>query len=146
MPALRGRCGDFAIASLDLLRKRLGDFADVEYLDLRTTDWVRKSEEPVIMHRVDTELSDAEWRRTFEQLRQRQVEHIVWIPCGLLTPASVGTELKLLASAVMRRQRVIRAGYLRSERRMLELFEVFYKRTAAKPGSGLPIWILEWRR
>ncbi len=115
-------------------------------MDLCTTDGVRNSDEPVIMHRVDTELSDAERQRAFEQVRRRGVERIAWIPRGRLTPATVGTELKLLASAIVRGRRVIRPRYLRSERRMLELFEVFYRRTGAKPRTGLPSWIVEWRR
>ena len=114
-------------------------------MDLRTTDWVRKPDEPVIMQRVDTEPLEVEWR-AFEQLRRRQVDCIAWIPCGLLTPASAPSELKLLASAILQGRRVIRAGYLRSEPRLLELFEAFHRRTAVKPGFGLPIWILERRR
>ena len=144
-PALRLRCGDFAPQALDRLRDRLSGLAEVERVDFHTADWVRSPDEPVIMHRVDTELSDGEWRLAFERLRRSRVERIAWIPCGLVTVAAMTAEVRSLVAAVLRKRRLVRAGYLRSEARMLDLFAASYRRTAVRPGGELPVWTLERR-
>jgi pimeloyl-ACP methyl ester carboxylesterase len=143
-PELALRCGDYAPASLDILRRCFTECRSIEVMDLRTPNWVMDPvAEVVLLNRVDTELTDDEWRRVFADLRQQGVRRIIWIPCGLLSARAVGRELQTMVLSVLRRQPLTKAGYFRTPGRMRQLFRAGYQRTAVYHAGDLPIWVLE---
>jgi hypothetical protein len=78
---------EYAPANVERLRELLPD-ADVRRHDLL--------EQPPLdaglhlMHRIDTELSNAEWRAVFESFAR---ERILWVAAGLLGPRQLAVHL-----------------------------------------------------
>jgi hypothetical protein len=142
MPDLVLRCGDYAASSVDLLRTMFTECHAVELMDLRDPTWATDPDEVVLLNRVDMEIRDDEWARTFSRLAAMKVRRIIWIPCGLLTPRAAVREIRSVVGALRRRRRLARAGFLRTERRMLHLFSPGYERTVVQPSADLPIWAL----
>jgi hypothetical protein len=105
--------------------------------------WVDSTEEVVLLHRVDMELRDNEWRRFFRLLSQHGCEHLILVPCGLLTAWSLARELYKAIRATMRGQVLRRAGFLRTAARMRQLFETDYHVARVVEIGDLPIWALE---
>jgi hypothetical protein len=139
-PNLRIRCGDWGAETLQLLRQRFIESESVERMDLRQPTWVRDSEETVLLNRVDMELSDSEWRQFFKDLAGRGVSRMVWIPCGLLTGASLFKELRGVLVGLGMRRHLYRSGYLRTPARMIELFSDHYVRREVINRGDFPTW------
>ena len=136
------RCGDFASVSLTRLRSLFTECDSIESMDLRDPTWATDPHDVLLLNRVDTELSDTEWANLFRQLHAQQVDRIVFVPGGLLTASLAVREFWGLVAAVGRHHRLARAGYLRSEARMQQLFRDFYVRSESRPCGGLPMWVL----
>lgn len=143
-PELALRCGDFAPASLEVLRRCFTECRSIELMDLRNPRWVQDPErEIVLLNRVDTELTDRQWRDVFADLHRQGVRRVVFIPCGLLTPRALARELQTIVVSALRRRRLTKAGYFRTQGRMRELFDGGYSRTGVYHTGELPIWVLE---
>ena len=143
-PELTLRCGDYAPASLELLRRCFTECRSIEVMDLLDTRWVRDPEnEVVLLNRVDTELTDEQWRRVFSDLHRQRVRRIILIPCGLLTPRALARELQTIVRSALRRRPLTKAGYFRTHARMRQLFSPGFRRTGVYHAGELPIWVLE---
>lgn len=145
MPDLVLRCGDYAASSVEVLRTLFTDCHSIDVMDLRDPTWVSDPDEVILLNRVDMEIRDAEWAVTFSRLAQMKTQHIIFIPCGLLTPVGVVREMRSVLAAVRCRRRLARAGYLRTQRRMLDLFSPGYERLVVVGTADLPIWALRLR-
>jgi len=145
-PEIKLRCGDFAPATVELLRDRFPECDSIEVMDLAKPVWATTTKEVVLLHRVDTELADDAWKAVFRDLRARSCERIVLVPAGLLTPRTGAREARSIVAAVVRRQALRPSGWLRTPARMRQLFQDSYALSLVFPGGGLPIWALERRR
>jgi hypothetical protein len=143
-PGLSWRCGDYASASLDLLRTRFLECPSMEPMDLRDPTWVGDPDEVVLLNRVDTELKDVEWAHTFAELAQRGTRSVIWVPCGLLSRKLLADQVRALVVAIRFRYPLTRAGYLRTDRRMRQLFGAGYERVEVAL-ADLPVWHLSRR-
>lgn len=141
-PELQIRCGDYAADSVAILRDRFIECETVEVMDLKRPNWVADPDEVILLNRVDTELSDAEWRTVFRDIWDHGAQRVIWIPCGLLTPAIAFREVTAVVLALLRRRRLAQAGFLRTEARILDLFNPAYIRSAVYDGGDLPLWEL----
>ncbi len=144
VPKVSWRCGDYAAASLELLRARFLECQSMELMDLRNPTWARDPDEVVLLNRVDTELNDAEWRTTFAELARRGIHTIIWVPCGLVSLDALLDQVRAVVVAIRLRCPLIRAGYLRTERRMSEIHSPSYRRSNVV-SADLPIWLLRLR-
>ena len=132
------RCGDFAPHSIERLRSLFPECDSIETMDLRDPTWATDPSDVLLLNRVDTELNDLEWKEVFRRLHRSQIERIIFIPCELLTASLAVHELRGLATAVRRRRRLARAGYMRTEARLLELFADLYTRTLCHSREDFP--------
>lgn len=139
-PNLRIRCGDLGAESLQLLQQRCTECASIERMDLRQPTWIRDADEIVLLNRVDMEMSDAEWHHLFKELAVRGVRRVVWIPCGLLTGASMLMEIRGVIVGLGMRRHLYRSGYLRTPARMIELFSDHYERREVIMRGDFPTW------
>jgi hypothetical protein len=144
MPGLSWRCGDYASVSLELLRTRFLECPTIEPMDLRTPTWVGDPDEVVLLNRVDTELNDVEWMHTFAELAKRGARSIIWVPGGLLSWKLLADQLYAVVYAIRFRYPLTRAGYLRTDRRMRQLFGAGYERVEVAL-ADLPVWRLKRR-
>jgi len=141
-PEIAVRCGDWATESIVELKRLFTEAESVERMDIRQVTWVRDPDEVVLLNRVDMELRDSEWRSVFRDMAGQKVRRIIWIPCGLLTGASVFTELRGILAGIGRRRRLYRTGYLRTPARMVELFANGYQCREVIKRGDLPTWAL----
>jgi hypothetical protein len=130
-PRLRLICTDFAPRTVARLRTLFPE------ADVRVHDLVR--EEPPaadlhLMHRIDTELTDAEWRAVFPRFRRGPT---LFIPGLLLTWAEAAREL----ARRIRAPRATHAGYLRNEDALRALWAPSHTDSRGTVGD-LPAFLL----
>ncbi len=134
------RCGDYASTALARLRAYLADEATVEEMDLRYPSWVSDPHEIVLLHRVDMELADPEWMNAFERMAQAGVQHLIIVPCGLLSTMTVLRQGKMLVESLILRRRLMRNGWVRSPRRLVQLFSSWYTISDLVGGDEFEAW------
>lgn len=144
-PQLRVRCMDYADASVSRLRTLFPECDDIAIVDMNATDWVVASDEAALLHRVDAELSDAQWRHVFTRFADMEVANVIFAPCGVLTPRATTSELRTWITGTLRGQRVMRAGTLRSRASMRALFDHAYQVAEVHPDRAVPVWLLSKR-
>jgi hypothetical protein len=126
---------EYAPANVERLRELLPG------VDVRRHDLL--AEPPLdaelhLMHRIDTELSNAQWRRV---LHGFAAERILWLAAGLAGPRQLA--LQLLAPRRPRRR--TRAGLLRTEAAFESLWAATHRAQTVDAGD-LRAWALEPRR
>jgi len=141
-PDVAIRCGEYAPATVQLLQNHFGDRADVRQMDLRESSWAEPGD-LVLLNRVDMELSDKEWRRSFSLLAHGGVTRIIFVPCGLMSPFSLVRQARILTAGVLRRQALTRTGWMRTPRRLISLFSAQYRLSQSIPRDGFEVWGLE---
>jgi hypothetical protein len=134
------RCGDYASAALAPLRAYLAGEATVEEMDLRQPSWVSDPHEIVLLHRVDMELADLEWMNAFERMAQAGVQHLIIVPCGLLSAMTALRQGKMLVESLILRRRLMRNGWVRSPRRLVHLFSSWYTISDLIGGDQFEAW------
>ena len=134
------RCGDYASDALAHLRTYLAGEAEVEEMDLRHPSWVSDPNEIILLHRVDMELADWEWMNAFARMAQAGVRHLIIVPCGLLSTLTVLRQLKMLVGGVVFRRRLMRNGWVRSPRRLVQLFSSWYTPSDIINGYRFEVW------
>jgi len=90
-----------------------------------------------LMHRIDTELRNADWRTVFARLRGQR---ILWVAAGLVGPR--GLALQVLALRGSRGR--TRAGLLRTHGAFESLWSATHRARPVDVGD-LPAWVLEPR-
>jgi hypothetical protein len=92
-----------------------------------------------VMHRIDTEFSDSEWEMVFAKFAG---ERIIFVPSMVI---GMRFALLMTASALRRRKRVSRSGWVRSR----SSFDHLWKNSHSAhefDAAGTPSWVLEPRR
>lgn len=142
-PDIHLRCGDYAPGTVALLRDRFPECDKIEIMDLNNPSWAIGPTEVVLLHRVDMELRDDQWKSVFSDLRTRQCHRIAVVPCGLLTPIVAMREARTALTAVLHHKALRPAGFLRTSARMCELFAHAYRLSTSISTGDLPIWGLD---
>jgi hypothetical protein len=130
---LRLICSDFAPAATERLATLFSE-ADVRILDFR-------NEPPLtadlhLMHRIDTELANQDWRRVFERFA---AERILFVPGARIDDWQ--TVRRAISGARRGRRAATRAGWFRTETALRHL----WRRThvdSAVPVGDLPGYLL----
>lgn len=125
-PALRMICTEYAPRTVDRLREL---FPDEEILlrDLTAPD--PPQADLHLMHRLDAELSDQEWRQVFAAIPAP----ILFVPNVVL---GLGGALRELARPVLRLGRVTRAGWFRNESALRALWASTHRDARISIGSA----------
>ena len=133
-PSLHLVCTDYAPRTVERLR-RLFPEAEVVLRSLGDPD--PPHADLHLMHRIDAELPDDEWRQVFARLR----EPILFVPNTLL---DIRGAVREIARGVMRRRRVSSAGWFRNEAAMRSLWQEAFSDRRVDVG-GAPGFLLEPR-
>lgn len=142
-PDVHVRCGDFAPASVALLKDRFVECDWIGLMNLADPSWVESADEVVLLNRVDMEMTDEEWPLFFRELGQRGCRRVILVPCGLLTLWAFGREFWKAIRAATNRKVLRPAGFLRTPSRMRQLFAPDYHVARVVFTGDLPIWVLE---
>lgn len=129
--------------------ERLDDITN-EFEAVVEFDLLEDSPEPwvgrwFLIHRVDTDLSDAEWRSVFDRLHRHGVEQIIFVPAGVLTPRVLVRTLFGTLRARLPGADYTLAGYVRTPDRIEALWRGRYASRSVNRAGGAPVYLLDRR-
>lgn len=134
---------DYSPKSVARLQDITTEFEAVVEFDILRDNLDPWTDRCFIIHRVDTDLTDSEWKKVFERLKRQNIEFVVFVPGGVLT---LRTILRTLAGTIRARlpsRRYTFAGYVRTLDRMKSLWESCYSIRRSKSVGGTPSYLLE---
>jgi hypothetical protein len=134
LPAVALTCTDYAPRAVERLRVLFPE-AEVVRHDLRTGDPLPADLH--LMHRVDSELSNDEWKAVLPRFR----EPILFVPAIVLTFSTVAREV----GRRLMKPRATRAGWARNEAALRDLWRATHDDRRVSVGGG-PAFLLTRRR
>jgi len=114
LPSLNLTCAEHSPEVVQRLRSVFTECDAVESFDMRSAHWPYAGS-LCLLSRVETELTDAEWRTAFTNMRQSGIRQVLMVSSGFVTPLSAARELAHRVIARVKGRRATFAGYLRSE-------------------------------
>jgi hypothetical protein len=134
-PDLHLTCTDFAPKATDRLREVFEECDEVEVFDVMQDEWRATPETLYMFHRVDTELSDRDWRRCFARMAASGVSPVLVVATELLTPEKKKRMRHLYLSHRLHRKPLTFTGYVRNREAFRMLWSSGYD-TAREMGVG----------
>lgn len=142
-PSLSILCSDYAPRTVEALRHRFGDEAVVLQFDMRSQEWP-SDVDIYLLHRVDTELDDAQWRATFSRMRRSGVLLALLVSVGTLSLPMWLREQAKRALYLAGDRRFVFAGYFRTRSRLESLWSRTHTlKHEVTLSGGLPAFLLE---
>lgn len=126
-------CTDIAPRGLAALEKLFTECDAFEVFDIMSPSWPRP-DDLHLLHRVDTEASDDQWRTIFANMDRSGLRHVVFVPSEMIGPIGA---LRHVAKRVRNRlkgQKETHTGWVRSEATFRSFFPASYK--VRKVGLG----------
>jgi hypothetical protein len=142
-PHMQIRCSDYAPKSIERLRALFPEAEDVRVFDMLREPWPMVAKGRLfLLHRVDTEFSDAEWQEIFRKIRKAKAQDVLFIPSEILTAGTVWKKkIKYLISGIFGKKMVF-AGYVRTQERFLSLMEEsFHIKETVKIHDVMGFWL-----
>ena len=125
-PDLRVTSTDFAPAATERLARVFSECDEVTVFDMMRDPWPTRPGTLVLLHRVDTELSDRAWRSCFRRMRASRVSPVLVVPCEFLTPERRARARRAYLSHLRHRRPLTFSGYLRTKTRFMSLWSRSY--------------------
>ena len=126
-PDIKVTCTDYTEEALKKLKKVFRKADALLCFDMLKDDWSMLNQyDYVILYRVSTEFSFSEWKKIFEQMSEKQIEHVVFIPTGLDTYKNMLLELSGHLVRIMRKKKDIFCGWLYSENEFRRMWKGKY--------------------
>lgn len=113
-PSLHLICTDFAPKTIQRLRELFLECDSIEEFDMLNGEWNSQESTLYLLHRVDTEFDNKQWKKIFSDMSYSNVRYILFVPSGFLTWRIWVSEKKKLLRHRMRRRQISFAGYLRT--------------------------------
>jgi hypothetical protein len=125
-PGLHLTCTDYAPAATERLADVFSECDEVRVFDMMSEPWPSTPGTLYLLHRVDTELSDRQWRECFRRMTASRVSPVLVIPCAFLTPEWRAATRSRFSSRFRRRKHLTFSGYLRTKSRFMSLWSPSY--------------------
>jgi hypothetical protein len=125
-PSLHLTCMDYSPRLIERLRVMFTECESLKVFDLRSPVWPI-SQGLYLMHRIDTDFSDTEWQSIFANMFAANVEVVLFVVCGGLTPKTFLREKMLQALSFFRRRSITFAGYFRTRDAFKALWTPMYR-------------------
>ena len=138
-------CSDYAPKTVEILRGFFPE-AEVGCFDMGKDRFPAAPEHGLcLLHRVDTEFSDGQWRDMFGRMADAGIRDIVFIPHALIGPADI---LKEAVKGWLRPwvKGMAFAGYVRTKQRLFELWQDHYRLCREIPAGDLRGFVLNLKR
>lgn len=127
-PDIKVTCTDYTEKALKKLSKVFRNVDALLCFDMIKDDWsVLNGYDYVILYRVSTEFSFPEWRKIFEQMNEKHIKRIIFIPTGLDTWKSMLIELYRHIIRTVLKKKDIFCGWLYSENEFRKMWEGQYR-------------------
>lgn len=125
-PELHVTSTDFAPAATDRLAHVFSECDEVTVFDMMHDPWPTTPGTLFLLHRVDTELSDREWRSCFRRMQAGRVSPVLVVPCEFLTPERRARARRTYLSHLRHKRPLTFSGYLRTKTRFMSLWSPSY--------------------
>lgn len=141
-PHVHMACSDYAPRSVEAVRHNFVECDSVCQFDIRTDYWP-KDVDLYLLHRIDTELDDAEWHAAFEAIRRGGARYVLFVPAHTLSVAIWLRETAKRLLYLARDPRFTFAGYLRTVDSINALWSETHSVKQHLPLAGLRGFLLE---
>ena len=124
-PNIRMTVSEFAPKNVEMLKRVFHECDSVIQFDLLSKDWSMWGGDEhycVMMYRVDTSLTDEQWRDVFQNMYESQVLNVLYIPAAFLTLKYLYRRTKSNILCKLLQRDISFAGYFRTK----TVFESFW--------------------
>lgn len=125
-PDLYITCADFAPTATARLAGVFTECAEVIVFDMRRDEWTGASGTLYLLHRVDTELSDAAWRTCFARMASARVSPVLVVATAFLDRGKMIRIVRTYMSHRLRGRPLTFSGYIRTKRAFRALWKRDY--------------------
>lgn len=121
-PAVQLTCSDFAPKAVERLREVFFEADRVSQFDMIHGDWSKIDPRGVcLLHRVDRELTDEQWRAVFEKMKLGGIKNILFIPSEMVTFKHIfQQQMKYIIFKLLGRKMTF-SGFMRTQERLVSL-------------------------
>lgn len=138
-PGLRVLISDWGPETIRRLGAVFTEVDDVECVDFLRDDLQLGTDELVLLHRVDTDLNDDDWRNVFARLAAAGGRFVLVVPTEFITLRAVTAEL---GRRLLLKQRTF-AGYLRSRTAFDRIWSASYRLVEERTVENVSFLLLE---
>ena len=125
LPTLELTCTDYAPATVERLRRVFVECDCVDLFDMLTPHWP-PDKDAYLLHCVDTELSDRQWKGVIENMRRSGIQQILMIPSAFLDLRLFLAVQRRRLKGLVKRGKTTFAGYLRTKDQFRALWSPSY--------------------
>lgn len=147
LPYLRTDCTDYTPEALKQLTKVFADHDRVYFFDMMKSDYSLLAEyDCCIMYRISTELDPSQWRTVFQNLYQKQIKNIIFVPTEL---AGTGEMIKETMIHVLRRikgRRDTFCGWLYTENEYFRFWKGRYRVKQRIRHGKMVVYVLQLKK
>jgi hypothetical protein len=95
-----------------------------------------------LLNRVDTDLSDSQWKQVFANMARSKADHVMVVATGFITFKTLSWEALQRCRSFWHRRPATLAGYLRTKEMFKSLWLPHYKIEMEQPVGGLASFLL----
>ena len=119
-------CSDFSPNSLERLKQVFIECDSIEYFDLLSKSWHVPDNALYLLHRLDQELDNNQWKKIFSDMAESNIKHVLFMPSQLLTlRLFLKEQIKFLVYRILNKK-IYFAGYIRTKKTLNRLWEEQY--------------------
>jgi hypothetical protein len=151
MPDLRLTCSEYSPKSVEVLRNVFTECEAVIEFDAVKSNWAdvvsvsNITKQIILMYRIDIHLTDIETEQMFKKMYEAGIENVIIVLCGVVTVRGFINRLIQRLTWKLSGEKLIFAGYLRSEASFEKFWSKYYQSEGFLCG-GLPSYLLKKRQ
>lgn len=131
-PQLKLICSEYTKLNVDLLKKVFLECDSIVLFDVTNKDWsaalqnVKAKYQLCLINRVDTSLTDVQWKDIFKNLFDSGIQNVLYIPTNFLTIWSFFIRMSRRFYQKINHQLISFAGYLRTKKTFQNYWRFLY--------------------
>lgn len=122
--------------------KEYNIFSDALLIDIVRDDFPANEKTLILLHRIDTEFDNEDFKLIFDKCKKLNVKHICVVPTNPLAYSIVLNELKTVILSIMKFKKRTFCGYARSKSSLIKLWAKYYK-IVFEHNKEKPFYIIE---
>ena len=132
LPSVLLTASDYSGANIERLRRVFTECDDVTVFDITQADWSSMGGNDsrstlVLMYRVDTNLSNRQWRVVFQNMARSRVRNVLFVPANIMTLRSLAKLRMRNVRARLHGEVPLFTGYIRNLRMYPRLWNEQYR-------------------
>lgn len=125
-PLLYLVCSDCTPQAIARLKKIFTECDEIKEFDIKNSSW--SSENALyLFYRVDTDLSNKEWKQVFANMNKSNIRYILFVPSLILNPKIWLQEKIAFLRCKIKKKPISFAGYIRTKDTLRSLFRPYYR-------------------